>query len=98
MAETEAVAFNPFDDDDDEDEYGGTELQALIDNLTGTDYPATSAMGPLQASAGTTNDPSAKYRKIALEEFRKRRTDDRAGRVVADGMVCLLYTSDAADE
>lgn len=93
MAETEAVAFNPFDDDDDEDEYGGTELQALIDNLTGTDYPATSAMGPLQASAGTTNDPSAKYRKIALEEFRKRRTDDRAGRVVADGMVTLPFVA-----
>ena len=93
MAETEAVAFNPFDDDDDEDEYGGTELQALIDNLTGTDYPATSAMGPLQASAGTTNDPSARYRKIALEEFRKRRTDDRAGRVVADGMVTLPFVA-----
>lgn len=93
MAETEAVAFNPFDDDDGEDEYGGTELQALIDNLTGTDYPATSAMGPLQASAGTTNDPSAKYRKIALEEFRKRRTDDRAGRVVADGMVTLPFVA-----
>ena len=30
MAETEAVAFNPFADDDDEDEYGGTELQLSL--------------------------------------------------------------------
>lgn len=90
MAETEAVAFNPFADDDDEDEYGGTELQVLIDHLAGADYPATSAM---QSSASAPPDPSAKYRKIALEEFRKRRTDNRAGRIVADGMVTLPFVA-----
>ena len=97
MAETEAIAFNPFDDDDDEDEYGGTELQALIDNLAGLDYPATMATMATMAqpnaddAPGATADPSAKYRKIALEEFRKRRTDSRSGRIVADGMVTLPF-------
>ena len=96
MPETEAIAFNPFDEDDDEDEYGGTELQALIDNLAGIDYPATMAtMAQPNAddAPGATADPSAKYRKIALEEFRKRRTDSRSGRIVADGMVTLPFVA-----
>ena len=79
---TSAVAYDPFADDDDEDE-DEIDVAALL-----AGDGAGNAGGPASHSM---RDPSAESHRRALSTFRERRSADRPGRVVADGMVTIPF-------
>ncbi|AKK04032.1 serine/threonine protein kinase [Corynebacterium epidermidicanis] len=99
---TEAVAFNPFDDDEDELTALVNELDSLRektsaaarfdpfaddeDDETGLDTAAVYAI-----AADQSEDVNDRSRREALSTFRSRRGTTRAGRMVADGMVQLPF-------
>lgn len=99
---TEAVAFDPFADEDDTDP--GTEAVAF-DPFADDEEPETdgetdySAMGEMagllkdldKLRKGKREDTSQRSRRQALDTFRERRGARRAARVVADGMVELPW-------
>ena len=104
---TEAVAFDPFADEEEEDN-PGTEAVAFDpfaddddddgwDSDGETDYSAMGEMAGLLKDldklrkGGNREDPSQRSRRLALDTFRERRGTRRATRVVADGMVELPW-------
>ncbi|AKK09788.1 serine/threonine protein kinase [Corynebacterium testudinoris] len=93
---TQAVAFDPFaDDDEDEEDWGKYDesmgdisaLLADLDNLR-DHSPATV---PTSTALSKRDDTSARARQLALSTFRQRRRAERTGRTVADGMVNLPF-------
>ena len=72
---TEAVAFDPFADDDDEDD----------------DFDISALLGGNPAPAPVKTDPSRASHQRALEAFRKQRSSKHKDRAVAEGMVHLPY-------
>lgn len=105
--QTEAVAFDPFADDDEP----GTEAVAFDpfadedeqwDSDGGTDYSAMGEMAGLLKDldqlrkGGNREDTSQRSRRQALDTFRERRGTRRATRVVADGMVELPWVEPTA--
>ncbi|MCK7661812.1 serine/threonine protein kinase [Corynebacterium antarcticum] len=103
---TEAVPYNPFEDDDLEDD---DTIHALLDDLgsmrddaatlTATSPAAATGTAPAPGPAGTTTSSSAspaedagtRSRQQALSTFRERRSSTRRSRFVADGMVQLPF-------
>ena len=72
---TEAVAFDPFAEDDDEDD----------------DFDISALLGGNPAPAPVKTDPSRASHQRALEAFRKQRSSKHKDRAVAEGMVHLPY-------
>ncbi|WP_240484109.1 serine/threonine protein kinase [Corynebacterium sputi] len=70
---TEAVPYDPFADDDDDEFAESIEIAELL------------------GVSSTRPDPSAESHRQALTTFRERRTRERPGRLVADGMVQVPY-------
>ncbi len=79
---TEAVAFDPFADDDEDSDaaYAGLgEMAGLLKDLD-----------KLREGSGR-EDTSQRSRQLALDTFRERRGTRRASRIIADGMVELPW-------
>ncbi|MBC3178294.1 serine/threonine protein kinase [Corynebacterium lujinxingii] len=99
---TEAVAFDPFADDD--DDAPGTEAVAFdpfADDDDNEDSDAAYAglgemagllkdLDKLRKGSGR-EDTSQRSRQLALDTFRERRGTRRASRIIADGMVELPW-------
>lgn len=108
---TEAVVFDPFADDDDEEEFDLADLGDLSDLIepgsTGqgrsqADVP-TSATEVGSSTSGATTDPvkvdsGERSRREALSTFRELRGAAREGKNVADGMVHLPFITPTVPE
>lgn len=108
---TEAVVFDPFADDDDEEEFDLADLGDLSDLIE----PGSTAQGRSQAdvptsatevgcsTSGATTDPvkvdsGERSRREALSTFRELRGAAREGKNVADGMVHLPFITPPVPE
>ena len=108
---TEAVVFDPFADDDDEEEFDLADLGDLSDLIE----PGSTGQGRSQAdvptfatevgssTSGATTDPvkvdsGERSRREALSTFRELRGAAREGKNVADGMVHLPFITPPVPE
>lgn len=108
-AATQAVAFDPFADEDDE-QAPGTAAVAFDpfadDDDDDEEFDIAELLGRGGSSSSVTTqpgtqapDPSMASHRKALEDFRRKRSTAHRGRTVADGMVHLPYitTQDPRD-